>query len=82
MLHTHFLKNIVFFQLGFLKPKTMMLNRKHNSKSGKTKIRKRYFKEKTRQETKKEKILMKKRNCNLICSCCSIHETKAKKKVK
>ena len=31
----------------------MMLNKKHNSKSGKkTKIRKRDFKEKTRQETK------------------------------
>ena len=31
----------------------MMLNKKHNSKSGKTKIRKRDFKEKTRQETQK-----------------------------
>ena len=59
----------------------MMLNKKHNSKSGKkTKIRKRDFKEKTRQETKKENILMNKRNCNLIFSCCSIDETKAKKK--
>ena len=45
---------LVFFNLGFLKPKTMMLNKKHNSNSGKkTKIRKRDFKEKTRQETPK-----------------------------
>ena len=31
----------------------MMLNNKHNLKSGKIKIRERDFKEKTRQETKK-----------------------------
>ena len=59
-----------------------MLNKKHNSKSGKTKIRKRDFKEKTRQETKKRENIDEKRNCNLIFSCCSIHETKAKKKEK
>ena len=73
-------QKLVFLNLGFLKPKTMMLNNKHNSKSGK-KIRKRDFKEKTRQKTKKwEHIHWKQRNCNFICSCCSIHETKAKKK--
>ena len=53
MLHTHFLEKNVFFNLGFLKPKTMMLNKKHNSKSGKNKDKKRDFKEKTRQETQK-----------------------------
>ena len=47
----------------------------------KRKIRKRDFKEKARQETKKrEHIHWKPRNCNFIFSCCSIHETKAKKK--
>ena len=35
----------------FLKLKTFMFNKKHNLKSGKAKIRKRDFKEKTRQET-------------------------------
>ena len=30
-------QKLVFFNLGFLKPKTMMLNKKHNSKSGKNK---------------------------------------------
>ena len=40
------------------------------------------MKEKRREETPgKEKGLMK-RNCNLIFSCCSFHETKAKKKNK
>ena len=53
MLQPPFFWKNVFFNLGFLKPKTMMLNKKHNSKSGKTKIRKRDFKEKTRQETQK-----------------------------
>ena len=82
MLQPPFWPKIGVFELGFLKPKTMMLNNKHSSKSGKKrKIRKRYFKEKTRQETKKrEHIHWKPRNCNFIFSCCSIHETKAKKK--
>ena len=67
--------------MGFLKPKTMMLNKNiTQNQEKKTKTRKRYFKEKTRQETKKENILMNKRNCNLRFSCCSIDETKAKKK--
>ena len=58
-----------------------MLNNKHNSKSGKRKIRKRDFKEKTRQETKKrEHIHLKPRNCNFIFSCCSIHERKNNEK--
>ena len=47
-------QKLVFLNLGFLKPKTMMLNNKHNSKSGNKKDQKRDLKEKTRQETKKE----------------------------
>ena len=46
-------QKLVFFNVGFSKPKTMMLNKKHNSKSGQNKDNKRDFKEKTRQETKK-----------------------------
>ena len=44
-----------------------MLNKKHNQKSGKkqTKIRKRDWKEKARQETKKQKIFQEK-SCNLM----------------
>ena len=54
-------QKLVFFNFDFLKPKTLMLNKKHNLKSGKAKIRKRDWKEKTRQETKKkEKIDEKK----------------------
>ena len=42
-----------------------MLNKKHNLKSGKAKKRKRDWKEKTRQETKrKRKYFRKKINCN------------------
>ena len=52
----------VFELVFFLKPNTLMLNKKHNLKSGekKTNIRERDLKEKTRQETKKEKRFMKK----------------------
>ena len=74
-------QKLVFLNFGFLKPKTMMLNNKHNSKSGNKKDQKRDFKETTRQETlKREHIHWKQRNCNFMFSCCSIHETKAKKK--
>ena len=76
-----FHQKLVFFKLAFLKPKTIMLNRKHNVKSGNSKDKKRDLKEKTRQETKKEKSLMKKM-CTWIVWCCSCHETKAKKKEK
>ena len=82
MLHTHSFEINVFFNLGFWNHKQWCWTKNINQNQGKTKIRKRDFKEKTRQETKKEKILMKKRNCNLLFSCCSIHETKAKKKEK
>ena len=34
---------LVFLNLGFLKPKTMMLNNKHNSNSGKKKDKKNRF---------------------------------------
>ena len=58
LLQHPFSPKIVFFKLFVLKPKTFMLNKKHNLKSGKkTKIRKRDLKGKTRQETiKREKI--------------------------
>ena len=73
-----FWKN-VFFNLFFLKPKTMMLNKKHNSKTGKKQRQgKEIWKRKQDRKPKKENILMKKRNSNLIFSC-SFQETKAQK---
>ena len=55
-----FTQKLVFFQLGFLKPKNNDVQQKHNFKSAtKNKDKKKGFKEKRRQETKKEKILMK-----------------------
>ena len=73
-----FLKKCVF-QLVFLKPKTMMLNKKHSSKSGKkTKIRKRDFKEKTRQETQKREHFDEEKKFQFNISC-SFQETKAQK---
>ena len=80
MLQPPFFWKNVFFNLGFLKPKTMMLNKKHNSKSGRNKDKeKRFQRENMTGKPKKENILMKKRNSNLIFSCCSFQETKAQK---
>ena len=57
---------LVLFNFDFLKPKTLMLNKKHNLKSGKAKIRKRDPKEKARQETKKERNYLRKKSSNSI----------------
>ena len=75
-------QKLVFLNLGFLKPKNNDVEQQNITQNQEErKIRKRDFKEKTRQETKKrEHIHWKPRNCNFIFSCCSIHETKAKKK--
>ena len=72
------------FQFVLFETKTLMLNKKHNLKSGKSKDKKKgIWNRKARQETKrKRKYFRKKRNCNWKCSCCSFHETKAKKKEK
>ena len=43
-----------------------MLNKRHNLKSGKTKIRKRDLKEKTRQETKNRENIDEKKLWNSI----------------
>ena len=48
-------KKNVFFKLFVLKPKTLMLNKKHNLKSEKKKIRKRDLKGKARQDTIKKR---------------------------
>ena len=59
----------------------MMLNNKRNSKSGKKKDKKKRFQRENKTgNQKREHIHWKPRNCNFIFSCCSIHETKAKKK--
>ena len=57
-------KNVCLFKLSVLKPKTLMLNKKHNLKWGKTKIRKRNLKEK-RQETKKRENIDEEKNLQL-----------------
>ena len=60
-----------------------MLNKRHNSKSGKNKDKEKGFERENKTGNhKKEKILMKKRICNLKMSCCSFQKTKAKKKEK
>ena len=74
-------KNWCFWTWVFWNQKQWCWTTNITQNQEKRKIRKRDFKEKTRQETKKrEHIHWKQRNCNFIFSCCSIHETKAKKK--
>ena len=51
-MQTPFDQNFLFLKLFVLKPKTFMLNKKHNLKSGNSKDKKRDLKEETRQETK------------------------------
>ena len=75
-------KNVCFFKLSVLKPKTLMLNKKHNLKWGNSKDKKKELERKKDRKPKKEKILMKKKACNWIVWCCSFHERKAKKKEK
>ena len=77
LLQPPFWPKIGVFQLGFLKPKTMMLNKNITQNQQKNKDKKRDFKEKRRQENIDEGKL-----CNWIFWCCSFHETKAEKKEK
>ena len=79
---TPLLTKNVFFKFFVLKPKTFMLNRKHNLKSGKSKDKKKELETKKGRKLKKEKWFQKKKTCNLIFWCCSFHERKAKKKEK
>ena len=60
LLQPPFWPKIGVFQLVFWKRKNIDVEQNYKLKSGKTKIRKRDLKEKARQETKKEKLLMKK----------------------
>ena len=71
-----------FFKFFVLKPKTFMLNRKHNLKSGKSKDKKKELERKKDRKPKKEKWFQEKKTCNLIFWCCSFHEREAKKKDK
>ena len=48
-----------------------MLNKKHNLKSAKSKDKKRDFKEKAGQETKKKKMFQKAIAINILMSCFS-----------
>ena len=70
-------QTLAFFNLCFLKPTTLRLSKKHNWESGKTKIRKRDLKEKTRQETKQRERIDEK---HVIESLDVVfHEKKTKK---
>ena len=55
-----FHQKLLFFNLGLLKPKTLMLNNKHSLKSGNSKDKEKGFETKNKTGNKKEKILMKK----------------------
>ena len=73
----------VLFNLFFLKLKTLMLNKKHNLKSGKSKDKKGIWNRKARQETKRKRTYFrKKRNCNWKCSCCGFSWNKSKEERK
>ena len=83
MLQPPFHQTIVFLKFFVLKPKTFMLNKKHNLKSGKNRDKEKGFERKSKTGNhKKEKRLMKKINCHSKFSCCSFQKTKAKKKEK
>ena len=56
-----FQKLVLFFTYLFLKAKTLMLNKKAQIESGKTKTRKRDLKEKTRPETKQRERIDEKK---------------------
>ena len=61
LLQPPFWPKIGVFQLWFFQPKTLMLNKKHNLKSGKRKDKKKGLKRKNKTENQtKEKRLMKK----------------------
>ena len=51
----------VFFKLSVLKPKTLMLNKKHNLKWGNSKDKKKELETKKRQETKKRENISEKK---------------------
>ena len=55
LLQPPFGQKLVFFNLGLLKPKTLMMNKKHNLKSGNSKDKKRDSKEQKRQEPKQKR---------------------------
>ena len=78
-----FWPNIVFSTWVFWNQKQWCWTKNITQNQEKTKIRKLIFKEKTRQETqRKRNYWWKRRNWYSIFSCCSFHETKAKKKEK
>ena len=68
-------KKFCVLKLFVLKPKPLCWTKKHNLKSGNSKDKRKGL------ERTKRKYWWRK-TCNLICWCCSFHETKAKKKEK
>ena len=79
LLQLPFWPKIGVFQLCFLRPKTLMLNKKHNLKTGKSKDKKKGLERKSKTgNQKKEKIFQEKLNCNWKLSCCFFSWNKSK----
>ena len=77
-------QKLVFFQLCFLKPKTLMLNKEHNLKSGKSKDKKKGLERKSKiVNQKKEKIFQEKKlQLNMFMLFFSWNKTKEEWKMK
>ena len=75
-------KNVFFFKLFVWKSKTLMLNKKHNLKSGNSKDKKKELETKKDRKPKKREKIDEDKTCNLIFWCCSFHERKQRRKRK
>ena len=82
LLQLPFWPKIGVFQFWFFQPKTLMLNKKHNLKSGKAKIRKRDWKEKQDRKPPKKKIDEKKLQFNVLMLFLSWNKSKEERKGK
>ena len=75
-------QKLVFLNLGFLKPKTMMLNKNITLNQQKNEDKKKGFQREKKTGNQKRENIDEGQLCNWIFWCCSFHETKAKKKEK
>ena len=62
--------------------KNLMLNKKHNLKSGNSKDKKKEIETKKDRKPKKRENIDEDKTCNLIFWCCSFHERKQRRKRK
>ena len=74
---------VLFFELFVLKPKTLMLNKKHNLKSGNSKDKKRNLKQKkTGNQKKREYWWRKNLQFNILMLFLSWKKSKGERKIK